>query len=363
MKRRLSSALLALVLSLCVTTSACAADTNASETAPDATASDLAADTAPNTSGFSDVEDSAWYADAVRYVSEKGLMVGTGNHQFSPDDTFTRAQVATILYHMAGQPKVSGEDGFTDTNAGQWYSDSVLWCTREGMIEGYGGGLFGTFDPVTQEQLLTLFYRFIDEPTSAGADREDVSAYAQNAVRWALAAEVANENAGYAFVPQSAATRAIVAVMLTNFDRLRTSVEDTAVDSAIQLKVNDTPLTVQWEGNESVDALKELLKDAPLTIQMSMYGGFEQVGSLGASLPRGDVQTTASAGDIVLYSGSNIVMFYGSNSWAYTRLGKIIGLDNQELRELLGSGDVTVTLNLDTPSSGGTACSALAWAF
>ena len=112
----------------------------------------------------------------------------------------------------------------------------------------------------------------------------------------------------------------------------------------IQLKVNETLLTVQWEDNESVDALKELLKDAPLTVQMSMYGGFEQVGSLGTSLPRSDVQMTASAGDIVLYSGNNIVMFYGSNSWAYTRLGKITGLSGQELRDLFGSGDVAVTL-------------------
>lgn len=118
------------------------------------------------------------------------------------------------------------------------------------------------------------------------------------------------------------------------------------MDGTIQLKVNDTPLTVQWEDNESVDALKELLKDAPRVIDMSMYGGFEQVGPLGTSLPRNDVQTTTSAGDIVLYSGSNIVIFYGSNAWAYTRLGKITDLSDRELRELLGRGDVTVTLTM-----------------
>ena len=78
--------------------------------------------------------------------------------------------------------------------------------------------------------------------------------------------------------------------------------------------------------------------------KMSMYGGFEQVGSLGQSLPRNDVQTTTSAGDIVLYSGNQIVVFYGSNSWAYTRLGRISDKTAEELTALLGNGDVTITI-------------------
>ena len=114
----------------------------------------------------------------------------------------------------------------------------------------------------------------------------------------------------------------------------------------IQLSVNGRPVFVRWEDNPSADALRELVRDKPLAIPMSGYGGFEQVGSLGTSLPRNDAQTTTSPGDIVLYSGSNLVLFYGSNSWAYTRLGKIEGMSAQELTELLGSGDVTVTLSL-----------------
>ena len=81
----------------------------------------------------------------------------------------------------------------------------------------------------------------------------------------------------------------------------------------------------------------------PLTIQMSMYGGFEQVGSIGQSIVRDDVQTNTSFGDIVLYSGNQIVVFYGSNSWAYTRLGHV-DLSQQEMRALLGGGDVVITL-------------------
>lgn len=114
----------------------------------------------------------------------------------------------------------------------------------------------------------------------------------------------------------------------------------------ILMKIGDETVTVAWEDNESARALTELLGEQPLSIQMSMYGGFEQVGSLGTSLPREDEQTTTQAGDIVLYSGSQIVVFYGSNSWAYTRLGRITDKSAEELEELLGSGDVTVTLEL-----------------
>lgn len=112
-------------------------------------------------------------------------------------------------------------------------------------------------------------------------------------------------------------------------------------DRAMTIAIGDRILPVVWEVNASVDALKGL---CPLTVQMSMYGGFEQVGSLGSSLPRDDVQTTTQPGDIVLYSGNQIVVFYGSNSWAYTRLGRIEGLSTPELKELLGNGDVILTI-------------------
>ena len=112
----------------------------------------------------------------------------------------------------------------------------------------------------------------------------------------------------------------------------------------MQMKIGDTDVVVDWEDNDSVEALKDICQDTPLTIQMSMYGGFEQVGPIGQSLPRDDIQTTTQAGDIVLYSGNQIVVFYGSNSWAYTRLGHIIDRSGQEMAELLGNGDVTIMI-------------------
>ena len=114
----------------------------------------------------------------------------------------------------------------------------------------------------------------------------------------------------------------------------------------MRLKIGETEVNVAWEDNESVDALKELARDG-LSIPMSMYGGFEQVGPIGKDLPREDRQTTTQAGDIVLYSGNQLVIFYGSNSWAYTRLGKIVDKSASELTELLGSGDAAVTLTME----------------
>ena len=133
-----------------------------------------------------------------------------------------------------------------------------------------------------------------------------------------------------------------------NPEPLQNKEDDTMVDktlAAMTLQIGDETVTVEWEENDSVNALTELVKDEPLTVQMSMYGGFEQVGSLGTSLPRDDVQTTTQAGDIVLYSGNQIVVFYGTNSWAYTRLGRITDKTAEELATLLGNGNVTLTLS------------------
>ena len=112
----------------------------------------------------------------------------------------------------------------------------------------------------------------------------------------------------------------------------------------MKFMIDTTEVTVAWEDNASVDALQELVNEDPLTIHMSMYGGFEQVGSIGTSLPRKDVQTTTTSGDIVLYSGNQIVVFYGSNSWAYTRLGHIQDKTEEEMRDLLSHGNVDITI-------------------
>ncbi len=112
-------------------------------------------------------------------------------------------------------------------------------------------------------------------------------------------------------------------------------------EPAMSLKIGETEVSVTWEENPSVEALKDLL---PLTIEMSMYGGFEQVGSIGQEIISNDAQTKTEPGDIVLYSSDQIVIFYGNNSWAYTRLGHV-DLTQEEMSELLANGDVTITIS------------------
>ena len=117
--------------------------------------------------------------------------------------------------------------------------------------------------------------------------------------------------------------------------------EITTDGPAMILKIGETEVPVTWEDNPSVNALKELL---PLTVQMSMYGGFEQVGPIGQEIVSNDEQTKTGPGDIVLYSGDQIVIFYGNNSWAYTRLGHV-DLSQEEMAELLAHGDATITIS------------------
>ena len=115
----------------------------------------------------------------------------------------------------------------------------------------------------------------------------------------------------------------------------------------MRLWIGETAVAVAWEDNDAVRALRKLVAEQPLTIEMSMYGGFEQVGSIGTELPRNDAQTTTQAGDIVLYAGDQMVIFYGSNAWAYTRLGRVTDKTAGEMSELLSGGDVTITIAMD----------------
>ena len=117
--------------------------------------------------------------------------------------------------------------------------------------------------------------------------------------------------------------------------------EITTEEPAMTLMIGENEVPVTWEDNPSVDALKEFL---PLTVEMSMYGGFEQVGSIGQAIVSNDEQIKTEPGDIVLYSDDQIVIFYGKNSWAYTRLGHV-DLSQKEMEDLLAHGDVTITIS------------------
>lgn len=124
--------------------------------------------------------------------------------------------------------------------------------------------------------------------------------------------------------------------------------EDTTVDThTFYLTVEGVTFPATFADNQSAEALADLLTDGPLTLSLEDYGGFEKVGSLGQSLPTSNTHITTQSGDIMLYQSNQIVLFYGSNSWSYTRLGQVTDLTGWQ--EALGHGDVTVTFSLTAP--------------
>ena len=129
---------------------------------------------------------------------------------------------------------------------------------------------------------------------------------------------------------------------------METDIQNDGEENAVmnmKVQVGDTIFSATLEENAAVSALVDMMRESPVVLQMSDYSGFEKVGPLGTSLPADNSQTTTHAGDIVLYNGNQIVIFYGSNSWSYTRLGHIDDLTGWE--EALGNGDVTVTFSLE----------------
>ncbi len=119
--------------------------------------------------------------------------------------------------------------------------------------------------------------------------------------------------------------------------------------SYMYLYIDDYRLEVELENNSSVDALIEILQESDITYTADDYGNFEKVGALGYSLPRNDTDISTEAGDVILYLGSNICLYYGSNTWSFTRLGKITGMNESEIREALsaGEGEITVRISLN----------------
>lgn len=167
---------------------------------------------------YSDVEK-IWYYDAIKYVTENGLMDGTGKGKFEPNTKLTRAMFARILYNKAGKPAVTGTVDFTDFESGKWYSDAVVWASKNGVLKGYDDGSVGVNDKITREQLATMLWRYVGEP-EASADvtvNGSPSKYAVEAMRWAVGAGVIKGDQNGNHNPRGMASRAEAAQMLTNY--------------------------------------------------------------------------------------------------------------------------------------------------
>lgn len=181
---------------------------------------------ANDTSAFSDVKTSAWYHEDVQYVSENGLMKGTGENLFSPDATTTRGMIVTILYRLEGEPSPTGACPFQDVASGKYYEKAITWAAENGIVSGFSADTFGPDQNITREQMAAILYRYATykkyDVSTAGdlskfPDADKVSSYAVDAMKWANAAGLINGSNDGKLYPAGNATRAQVAAILTRF--------------------------------------------------------------------------------------------------------------------------------------------------
>ena len=179
-----------------------------------------------HTISYNDVTAGDWFTPDVIYVTLTGLMNGTGDG-FSPNNNINRAQLVTVLYRMAGQPEVTGENPFTDVPDGQWYTDAVLWAAENGITDGTSETTFSPNDALTREQMATFLYRFANfeagEPIevtgdlSGYTDADLVADYAVDAMTWAVGEGVISGIGNNTLAPDNTASRAQMATVLTRY--------------------------------------------------------------------------------------------------------------------------------------------------
>lgn len=179
-----------------------------------------------DTNKFEDVYVSDWYFDAVQYVYENDMMAGTSDITFSPNQTTTRGMIVTILYRLEGEPTVTGTTAFTDVTADQYYANAVAWAVQNGIVAGSDATTFAPNNAITREQMAAILYRYAQfkgydvsakADLSTYIDAADVSAYATDAMAWASQTGLITGTSATALSPAGQATRAQVAAILMRF--------------------------------------------------------------------------------------------------------------------------------------------------
>ncbi len=170
--------------------------------------------------GYYDVPAESWFAEAVTYCNENGFMNGTAEGTFSPDATMTRAMLAVVLYRMAGSPETGTGTGFTDVPTGKWYTIPIAWASQNGIVGGYGNGRFGTDDPVSGQDLITILWRYAGSPKPESTDTSlDTAIYASQPISWAKENSIIGVSGGVSFEPKANITRAQIADILMRYSK------------------------------------------------------------------------------------------------------------------------------------------------
>ena len=157
--------------------------------------------------GFADVRANAWYASAITYCRDNGLMQGISETHFEPETRMSRAMLTTVLHRASGTEVAAITDLFDDIAPDTWYTDSVIWALQNSLVTGYGDGRFGPDDAVTREQLVTLLWRYAGSPAPDGTsgaflDESDIAPWAADAVAWAVEQGLVQGKPGGIFDPQ-----------------------------------------------------------------------------------------------------------------------------------------------------------------
>lgn len=180
-------------------------------------------------SGYTDVSETAWYADAVEYVTDQGIMQGTGNGRFSPDEILTRAQFVTLLYRLADSPQSDPSMQFTDVAVNAYYADAVAWANENGIVNGTTASTFSPDSTIIREQLAAILCRYANtynlqlptakNPVDGLKDTWYVSAYAEEGVQLVWRTGIMNGDSQHNFGPKVAVTRAEAADVFMRLDR------------------------------------------------------------------------------------------------------------------------------------------------
>lgn len=200
---------------------------------------------APRSSAYSDVRTSDWFYEPVQYVSERGLMTGTGEGVFSPQLTTSRAMIVAILHRMEGSPTAK-TGAFSDVQADDWFAQAVDWASAQGIVSGYGDGRFLPNASITREQIASILYRYADYKgadvsargsLSAFRDADKVSSYAREVMQWAVGSGLMAGESDNMLAPQTGSSRAVAATLLMRF--CENILNDQAPEQPLQPSVED----------------------------------------------------------------------------------------------------------------------------
>lgn len=213
---------------------------------------------AADSTGYADVAANAWYAGAVAYVTDNGLMNGTGTAQFSPNEPTNLAMLLTILHRDAGSPAATAA---TPAGASGWYADAAAWANEQGLLANINNTFTGA--PVTREDMVTVLWRYAGSPAGNGedfADEGEIASYAAQAVDWSRANSVVNGNPGNRFEPKGSATRAQLATILQNYFTKNQQAAP-APEPEAPSTTNGKTLVVYYSATGSTKAVAEHIAD------------------------------------------------------------------------------------------------------